>query len=134
SASPWRSRATTEPVFSAGACRHYDARQARRRHAPGKEDAILDELSSRPISAVLESLGATAAGLNRAEVEVRRRQHGLNQPRAQRRRPRWVQFLSRFLSPLVLILLFASALSAATGNVTSFVIVIVMVVLSVTLD
>ena len=47
---------------------------------------------------------------------------------------------SPLLNLLVLILLFASGLSAATGNVTlsilspSFVIVIVMVVLSVTLD
>ena len=67
-------------------------------------------------------------------MDARRRQYGLNQPLAHRRRPLWLEFLTRFLNPLVLILLFASALSAATGNVTSFVIVVVMVVLSVTLD
>ena len=67
-------------------------------------------------------------------MEARRRKYGLNQPLAHRRRPLWLEFLARFLNPLVLILLFASGLSAATGNVTSFVIVIVMVVLSVTLD
>ena len=61
-------------------------------------------------------------------MDDRRRQYGLNQPLPHRRRPLWLQFLARFLNPLVLILLFASALSAATGNVTSFVIVIVMVV------
>jgi Mg2+-importing ATPase len=93
-----------------------------------------DEIWDRPVSAVLESLGATVSGLSRAEVDARRRQYGLNQPRAHRRRPLWLQFLTRFLNPLVLILLFASALSAATGNVASFVIVIAMVVLSVTLD
>ncbi|WP_454018113.1 magnesium-translocating P-type ATPase [Azospirillum sp. Marseille-Q6669] len=98
------------------------------------QGTIRDEIWNRPISAVLESLETTVAGLSRTEVEGRRRQYGLNQPMAHRRRPLWLQFLTRFLNPLVLILLFASGLSAATGNVTSFVIVIVMVVLSVTLD
>ncbi|MBP2227941.1 Mg2+-importing ATPase [Azospirillum agricola] len=99
------------------------------------EDSVTDESWSRqPIAAVLETLGATPAGLSRTEVEARRRRHGLNQPRAPRRRPLWLRFLTRFLSPLVLILLFASGLSAATGNLASFVIVLVMVVLSVTLD
>ena len=98
------------------------------------QSGSLEEIWNRPLSAILASLGATAAGLSRAEVEARRRQYGFNRPLAHRRRPLWLQFLARFLNPLVLILLFASALSAATGNVTSFVIVIVMVVLSVTLD
>jgi Mg2+-importing ATPase len=98
------------------------------------QNTIRDEIWNRPISAILESLGATVAGLSRAEVDARRRKYGLNQPLAHRRRPLWLEFLARFLNPLVLILLFASGLSAATGNVTSFVIVIVMVVLSVTLD
>ena len=98
------------------------------------QDTIQEEIWNRPISAILESLGATVRGLSRAEVDTRRRQYGLNQPLAHRRRPLWLQFLARFLNPLVLILLFASALSAATGNITSFVIVIVMVVLSVSLD
>ena len=101
---------------------------------PLDQDTIPEEIWNRPISAILESLGATVAGLSRAEVDARRRQHGLNRPLAHRRRALWLHFLTRFLNPLVLILLFASALSAATGNVTSFVIVIVMVVLSVTLD
>jgi Mg2+-importing ATPase len=101
---------------------------------PLSQDTIRDEIWNRPIFAILESLGTTAAGLSRAEVETRRQQCGFNQPLAHRRRPLWLQFLARFLNPLVLILLFASGLSAATGNVTSFVIVIMMVVLSVTLD
>jgi Cation transport ATPase len=75
-----------------------------------------------------------AAGLSRAEVEILRRRYGPNQPVTHRRRPLWLQFLARVLNPLVLILLFASGLSAATGNLTNFVIVIVMVVLSVILD
>ncbi|MGE5505085.1 MAG: magnesium-translocating P-type ATPase [Actinomycetota bacterium] len=92
------------------------------------------EIWAPPVSAVLKALGATAAGLSRAEADARRRRYGLNQVQARRGQPLWLQFLSRFLNPLVLILLFASALSAVTGNVASFVIVITLVVLSIALD
>lgn len=91
-------------------------------------------IPDQPIATVLADLTTTAAGLSLAEVTVRRGTFGPNRPPTHRRRPLWLEFLARFLNPLVLILLFASVLSAATGNVTSFVIVIVMVVLSITLD
>lgn len=44
------------------------------------------------------------------------------------------QFLSRFKNPLVLILLAASAISALMGELTNFVIITLIVLLSVTLD
>lgn len=46
----------------------------------------------------------------------------------------WWQFFGRFRNPLVLILLAASVISAVTGDVSSFVIVITIVVLSVVMD
>ena len=51
-----------------------------------------------------------------------------------RRRPLWRQTLDRLANPLILILLFASGLSAWTGEVTSFVIIVVIILLSVVLD
>ncbi len=51
-----------------------------------------------------------------------------------RRRPLWRQILDRLGNPLVLILLFASGLSAWTGDVTSFAIIVVIILLSVVLD
>ena len=45
-----------------------------------------------------------------------------------------LQFLSRFLNPLVIILLVASVVSAFTGEFTNFIIISVIVLLSVTLD
>ena len=45
-----------------------------------------------------------------------------------------MRFLGRFRNPLVIILLLASALSAATGDVASFIIVFVIVLLSVVMD
>ena len=46
----------------------------------------------------------------------------------------FLQFLSRFKNPLVILLLVASAISAFTGEMTNFVIISVMVLFSVTLD
>ena len=98
------------------------------------QGTIPDGFQDRPLADLLAALDTTSAGLSRAEADGRRRRYGPNRPSAHRRRPLWLEFLARFLNPLVLILLFASGLSAATGNVASFVIVIAMVVLSVTLD
>lgn len=99
-----------------------------------RQSAFQGELSNLPLADILATLNVQAAGLTSGEAAIRQRRYGLNQPEAHGRRPMWLRFLARFLNPLVLVLLFASALSAATGNIASFVIVIVMVVLSVTLD
>ncbi len=48
--------------------------------------------------------------------------------------PGWRQYLRHFRNPLVLTLLLASAVSAATGEVTNFLIIACIVLLSVTLD
>jgi Mg2+-importing ATPase len=54
--------------------------------------------------------------------------------RPPRKRALILQFLSRFKNPLVIILLVASAVSAFTGDVTSFLIISAIVIMSVTLD
>lgn len=95
---------------------------------------IKEEIWQAPIDAVLSGLDTAATGLTSAEAKVRRGRYGLNLPAKHRQRPAWLRFLGRFLNPLVLILLFASTLSAISGNLTSFVIVVVMVLLSVTMD
>lgn len=75
----------------------------------------------------------TAPGLTSAEAAERLARFGPNQLKA-RRQSALLQFLSRFRNPLVLILLAASAISAATGDVTSATVMAVMVLLSVILD
>ena len=45
-----------------------------------------------------------------------------------------IAFLGRFSNPLVVILLFAAAVSAFTGDIPSFVIIEVIVLMSVILD
>jgi Mg2+-importing ATPase len=87
-----------------------------------------------PLSALLINLRATAAGLSDEEAARRLAKYGANDTLTRRRRPLWRQFLDRFANPLILILLFAGGLSAWTGQVTSFVIITVIILLSVVLD
>ena len=76
----------------------------------------------------------TPAGLNTAEVQSRLTTYGPNDAATVKRSPLWLQFLARFRNPLVIILLVASGLSAATGDVASFFIVVTIVTISMTLD
>jgi Mg2+-importing ATPase len=59
---------------------------------------------------------------------------GPNQLAPAQRRALALEFLARFRNPLVLLLLVASGMAALTGDVASFVIIVTMVLVSVTLD
>ncbi|BAL25305.1 magnesium-translocating P-type ATPase [Azoarcus sp. KH32C] len=74
------------------------------------------------------------AGLSTEEAAVRRTRFGANLFRERHQRPLLLQYLSRFTNPLVLILLVASVVSAFTGEITNFLIITCIVLLSVTLD
>ena len=87
-----------------------------------------------PLEQLLGDLKASRAGLAQADAERRLVEHGPNDALMHRRRPLWLQFADRFANPLILILLFASGLSAWTGEVASFVIILVIILLSVVLD
>ncbi|MGZ5256104.1 MAG: HAD-IC family P-type ATPase, partial [Burkholderiales bacterium] len=84
--------------------------------------------------ALVAELGVTDSGLTDDEARARLKRFGLNQFRDRAERSLLSQFLRRFSNPLVLILIAASVVSAFTGEVASFVIIIVIVLLSVTLD
>ena len=93
-----------------------------------------DEIWKLPADQLLARLATTSAGLNAAEVQSRLAIYGPNDAATVKRSPLWLQFLGRFRSPLVIILLVASALSAATGDLASFFIVVTIVTMSMTLD
>jgi Mg2+-importing ATPase len=93
-----------------------------------------EEFWREPSGLLLARLVTTSAGLDTAEAQSRSNTFGLNDAATVKRSPLWVQFLSRFRNPLVIILLIASGLSAATGDVASFFIVVTIVMLSMTLD
>ena len=87
-----------------------------------------------PAAELLRRLSATATGLSSSEAADRLRLVGPNLLHPPRKRSLVLQFLARFRNPLVIILLVASVVSAFTGDVTSFLIISTIVVLSVTLD
>jgi len=73
-------------------------------------------------------------GLSAAEAEARLARYGPNLFRGRQDKSLLRQYIARFKNPLVIILLVASAVSAFTGEVTNFLIIGCIVLLSVTLD
>ncbi len=87
-----------------------------------------------PLDHLFADLGTGTAGLGSDTARRRLKVHGPNDAMNHRRRPLWRQILDRFANPLILILLLASGLSAWTGEVTSFALIVIIVLLSVVLD
>ncbi len=87
-----------------------------------------------PLSALYAQLHSSEAGLSAAEAARTLGTVGPNRLEAARRKPLIADVASRLANPLVLILLFAAAVSAFTGDVTSFVIIASIVLVSVILD
>ncbi len=86
------------------------------------------------IAALFEHLGSTPKGITGAEAANRLIKYGPNLLHPTKKRVILLQFLAKFLNPLVLILLAASAVLGLTGDITSFIIISVIVLISVTLD
>lgn len=85
-------------------------------------DALIAELDSGP------------SGISSAQARHRLTEYGPNDATIRPRRPAWLRFLQRFTNPLLIILLCASAISAATGDIASFIIVVTIILLSVVMD
>ena len=98
------------------------------------KDAKLQPWWLEPLPAATADQARVAAGLSQVEARARLARFGPNLFRERREKSLLRQYLSRFKNPLVLILLVASAVSAFTGEVTNFLIITGMVLLSVTLD
>src|SRR4026207_1410180 len=76
----------------------------------------------------------TAAGLTSEEARQRLLEFGANDPVSSRRTSDLTQILFLFLNPLAVILLIASAISAAVGEVLNASIIALMVLLSAALN
>src|ERR1035437_938154 len=85
-------------------------------------------------AALLAGLVTTDDGLTSQEAALRLLRYGRNDATAPKRTPTWLGLTRRLANPLVIVLLLASALSAATGDVASFVIIAAIVLLSVLVD
>jgi Mg2+-importing ATPase len=93
-----------------------------------------DDLWKMPVGELLKRFDASAAGLDGAAARSRLLEFGPNDAAAGKSRPLALQFLARFRSPLIIILLVASALSALSGDVPSFVVIATIVLLSIGFD
>ncbi|MFZ5594177.1 MAG: magnesium-translocating P-type ATPase [Pseudomonadota bacterium] len=98
------------------------------------QDTAANFCWARPVASLLSDLGATPGGLSNSEAAARLERFGPNVLHVHRERALILQFLSRFRNPLVILLLAASAVSAFTGDVTSFFIISAIVLMSVMLD
>ena len=76
----------------------------------------------------------SAEGLTSQQAAQGLADHGPNRFGVQRPRPLWWQYLAHLKNPLVLILLLASAVSAASGEAANALIIACIVWMSVTLD
>ena len=101
---------------------------------PAIDELGAEDIWKEPVDRIMTRLSTSAAGLATVEVQSRLKTFGPNDAAVVKQSPLWVQFLSRFRNPLVIILLVASGLSAATGDVASFAIVVTIVTISMTID
>jgi hypothetical protein len=88
----------------------------------------------QPSAELFAELSSSKDGLTSDGATSRLWRYGSNDAAAPKRASAWLRFIRRFANPLILVLLLASGLSAATGDVASFIIVVAIVLLSVLLD
>jgi Mg2+-importing ATPase len=97
-------------------------------------DTPVESFWDRPLRDLLDALQATPAGLTSDGVNARRRRYGANALVRESRFAGLAGFLRFLVNPLVIILLVASALSLALGDLVDGLIIISMVLLSVALN
>jgi Mg2+-importing ATPase len=88
----------------------------------------------QPIAELFVELASSNEGLTSREAASRLLRDGSNDATAPKRAPAWLRFTRHFANPLILVLLLASTLSAASGDLASFTIIVAIVLLSILLD
>ncbi|MGE5238803.1 MAG: magnesium-translocating P-type ATPase, partial [Chloroflexota bacterium] len=89
---------------------------------------------NQDVAEILNLLHTSPSGLTSSDAAARLVEFGPNLLHPVRKRTLFLQFAAKFRNPLVLLLLFASFVSALTGDVRSFVIITVIILISVTVD
>ncbi len=80
---------------------------------------------------LLEKFSTSLKGLTESEVQGRLKQFGFNEPAPKKKKAVFLQLFSRFLNPLVIVLLVIAGLSLFLGEKISAILVLSMAVLSV---
>ena len=90
--------------------------------------AALDTYWTLSTDHILSALHTTRTGIQQADAESRLKQYGPNTLKAKRQATAFGLLLSQFKSPLVLILIFASIVSAFVGEWTDAIIILAVVI------
>lgn len=101
------------------------------------EQAAADTISASatiPLSDLFQRLHSAESGLSAASAKALLRTVGPNRIDTAKRKRLLIALLERLGNPLVAILLFAAGISAATGDVPSFVVIAIIILVSVVLD
>ena len=102
--------------------------------APEQAAPAISELAAVALPDLFQRLHSSEAGLSASDAAAILAAVGPNQIGAAPRKSVLADFIGRFRNPLVLILLFAATVSAFTGDIPSFVIITVIILMSVILD
>jgi Mg2+-importing ATPase len=94
----------------------------------------IDEILLLPTDEILQRLGTSMNGLSPSEVDRRLNIYGYNELEVRKKRRIVIEFLSHFKNPLVIILLFATLISGLTGEMSSAIIIVFIILMSTTLD
>jgi len=92
------------------------------------------EILSLPSNELLSRLGTSSTGLTTEEVIRRSETYGPNEVGKKGKKPVFIEFLSHFKSPLVIILIIAAILSGILGEPVNAIIILSIVLVSVILD
>lgn len=101
--------------------------------AKNKPDDFFD-YAVNPANFVFAKLQTSEKGLSETEASARLEQYGYNEPARKKKRTIIFQILSRFLNPLVIVLLIIAGFSLFFGEKISAVMVIIMAFISVFLS
>jgi Mg2+-importing ATPase len=96
---------------------------------------VLDfDYVSCPAEVLFEKLKTSEKGLSEQEARRRLEEYGLNEPAKKKKRTILVQILSKFINPLVVVLLIIAAFSMFFGEKLSALLVSLMAIMSVVLS
>ncbi len=98
------------------------------------QDSNLNFLCSQPIEALFEKFKSSPKGLSEPEAKERLKDYGLNEPAKKKKRTLLRQLLSKFISPLVIVLVIIGSFSYFFGEKISAFLVLLMILMSVFLS
>ncbi len=91
-------------------------------------------ICSAPLEALFEKFNSSLDGLTDSEAEDRLKKYGYNEPARKKKRTALWQFFSKFLNPLVIVLIIIGTFSYFFGEKISAFLVLLMILLSVILS